>query len=190
MDGLRFLLEAPQLSQTHRRRTLPVNPCDNWCVLGRMPLYGTPRNADSEKSSQATPVHTSQVPATLRGLHGQQLALSVSGPRALRCRAGHPVKRRPQPCKQLAAFIVEHRALCSQSRMGRLGRRLWLALGRAGIVRPWTSIALCIEFAIMRPIFVSAITSGTKALIAAQEIWEAPLREVGLCSPLSKTQPT
>jgi hypothetical protein len=43
MDCLRFLLEAPQLSQTNKKCPLPFNPCDNWCVLSRMSLtrYGT-----------------------------------------------------------------------------------------------------------------------------------------------------
>jgi hypothetical protein len=40
MDGPRFLLEALQLSQTHKERT-PVIPRNNWCVLGRMSRYGT-----------------------------------------------------------------------------------------------------------------------------------------------------
>ena len=33
MDGLRFVLEAPQLSQTHKKRPRLVTSCDNWCVL-------------------------------------------------------------------------------------------------------------------------------------------------------------
>jgi hypothetical protein len=32
MDGLRFVLEAPQLSQTHKKRPRLVTSCDNWCV--------------------------------------------------------------------------------------------------------------------------------------------------------------
>jgi hypothetical protein len=34
MDSLRFVLEAPQLSQTHKKRPRLVTSCDNWCVLG------------------------------------------------------------------------------------------------------------------------------------------------------------
>ena len=37
----RFLLEAPQLSQTHKKYPLPLNSCNSWCVLGHMSRYGT-----------------------------------------------------------------------------------------------------------------------------------------------------
>ena len=32
MDGLRFVLEAPPLSRTHKKRPRLVTSCDNWCV--------------------------------------------------------------------------------------------------------------------------------------------------------------
>jgi hypothetical protein len=42
MDGLRFVLEAPQLSQTHKKRPRLVTSCDNWWVVACMSCYGTP----------------------------------------------------------------------------------------------------------------------------------------------------
>ena len=39
MDG-RFLLEASQLSRTHKKCPLPLDSCDSWRVLGHMSRYG------------------------------------------------------------------------------------------------------------------------------------------------------
>jgi hypothetical protein len=70
MDGLRFVLEAPQLSQTHKKRPRLVTSCDNWCVLAHMSRYGMTRMLTyrPEQSSQKNQVCASQVPSSLRGL--------------------------------------------------------------------------------------------------------------------------
>ena len=36
-----FLSEASQLSQSHKKCPLSLNPCDSWCVLGQMSHYET-----------------------------------------------------------------------------------------------------------------------------------------------------
>ena len=88
MDGLRFVLEAPQLSQTHKKRPRLVTSCDNWCVL--LPhlelvleiahpslffcyLSPTPSSQPSEENQ----VCPGQVPTPLRSLRGWQNSLSV-----------------------------------------------------------------------------------------------------------------
>ena len=78
MDGLRFVLEAPQLSQTHKKRPRLVTSCDNWSVARSSasavePLTHPPRTQSPEEDQ----VCPGQVPGSLRGLRGRQHPLPV-----------------------------------------------------------------------------------------------------------------
>lgn len=66
MDGLRFVLEAPQLSQTHKKRPRLVTSCDNWCVArSSHPLVLIAHPNPSPQSSEENKVCPDQVPAPL-----------------------------------------------------------------------------------------------------------------------------
>ncbi len=65
MDGLRFVLEAPQLSQTHKKRPRLVTSCDNWCVArSSLPLVKLLILLQTQPSEE-NQVCPDQVPAPL-----------------------------------------------------------------------------------------------------------------------------
>jgi hypothetical protein len=79
MDGLRFVLEAPQLSQTHKKRPRLVTSCDNWCVarscLALVELLIHPSIHPSlhffqPQPSEENQVCSDQVPGPLRSMRG------------------------------------------------------------------------------------------------------------------------
>jgi hypothetical protein len=81
MDGLRFVLEAPQLSQTHKKRPRLVTSCDNWCVarscLALVELLIHPFPSSNTQPSEENQVCPDQVPTPLRSLRGWQHPLPV-----------------------------------------------------------------------------------------------------------------
>ena len=78
MDGLRFVLEAPQLSQTHKKRPRLVTSCDNWCVRPHLSPPSVLLTHPIPQSSEEDKVCPDQVPAPLRSLRGRQYTLPVS----------------------------------------------------------------------------------------------------------------
>ena len=99
MDSLRFVLEAPQLSQTHKKRPRLVTSCDNWSVTRpvSLSLFRATSGARLTRPpslpfriaqpSEENKVCSAQVPASLRGVRGRQHLLPVPRPGALLCRA-------------------------------------------------------------------------------------------------------
>lgn len=78
MDGLRFVLEAPQLSQTHKKRPRLVTSCDNWSVARSSLALVRFAHPPLRQPSEENQVCSDQVTAPLRSLRGRQYSLPVS----------------------------------------------------------------------------------------------------------------
>lgn len=82
MEDIQFVLEAPHLTQGHKKRPRLVTSCDNWYVLSSSsPAPGlTPR-----QPSQEGQMHTDHTQHPVRGLHARTHPVPLQGPRKVLC---------------------------------------------------------------------------------------------------------
>jgi hypothetical protein len=83
MDSLRFVLEAPQLSQTHKKRPRLVTSCDNWSVTRPVSLLVSCHLRTLTNSSLSLPFRSY---SRLKKIKCVQLK---SQPRCEACEAGN-----------------------------------------------------------------------------------------------------